>query len=366
MSSVLLDSAAYFKAVIVPAIDGFLDSLVGAFAIRARLAIAEDSMIVRGEAPPDSVCITHTFEDSSLGAISLTIEVAKGAEPSVTVLMESVSKFITVYIDTLFFRHAITLVSLHEILTSLTSATHSLEYLESRALPKLLAQRYDKTMDRASELLMKMSDQLLLAATMTRSLLDSLVESNEEPPASSKHLARVDLRDEVLRVVDLWREEANRKEVSFRIEMEHPVYVMAQKGLLLQLLNNLISNAVKYSYHTTARSRPRFIRVRLLPHDPGFRAARAKLSISNYGLGLEDEEREKLGQLGFRGAAAKREQPLGFGVGVHVARRLARVHGGELVYTWKKPKDDTTAKEGDPAYLVICDLTLPVARKAEA
>ena len=283
-------------------------------------------------------------------------------------LMESMARFITVYIDTLFFRHAMTLSSLHEILISLTSATTALEYVEGRALPELLARQPDPTIIKARELLGKTNDQVHLSLYMAQNLMDSLVESTEEP-LTETNFVRIDLRGEVLKVIDLWQEEARRKEVSFRLEMDTPVHVAAHKGLLLHLLNNIVSNAVKYSYHTTPRSKPRFIRVSLSSHDPGFRTARAKLSISNYGLGLTVDERDKLGQLGFRGSAAKREQPLGFGVGVHVAKRLARLHNGKLVYTWKKLDTDSPGNDADndgSSYLVICDLTLPLARKAAA
>jgi signal transduction histidine kinase len=88
---------------------------------------------------------------------------------------------------------------------------------------------------------------------------------------------------------------------------------------LAQILTNLLSNAVKYS--------PEGARIRI-------RAARegsaAKVTVQDHGIGMTEEDQSRLFTQFFRGeSVAVRDQP-GWGLGLHVTKRLVEVMGGSI------------------------------------
>jgi signal transduction histidine kinase len=88
---------------------------------------------------------------------------------------------------------------------------------------------------------------------------------------------------------------------------------------LSQILTNLLSNAVKYS--------PESSQIHI-------RAARegsaARFDVEDHGIGMTEEEQSRLFTQFFRGASdAVRDQP-GWGLGLHVTKRLVEVLGGSI------------------------------------
>ncbi len=143
--------------------------------------------------------------------------------------------------------------------------------------------------------------------------------------------APVDLNALVEDVVGLHRRTAAGKRVKIRIE--EPLRLPAIRGVAEELrraLHNVLSNAVKYSYHS-GDGRTREIRVwSKVPFDPGFRAARFAVMFQNYGLGLTPEELRSVGKPGFRGKQAVAEIPIGSGIGLSEVKKIMALHGGEL------------------------------------
>ena len=86
-----------------------------------------------------------------------------------------------------------------------------------------------------------------------------------------------------------------------------------------QVLTNLLGNALKYSPEggevaVTAR------RV----------DGQARISVRDHGIGVADEEREKLFQPFYRAENAKDNYISGMGIGLYVVREIVTLHGGEI------------------------------------
>jgi signal transduction histidine kinase len=126
-----------------------------------------------------------------------------------------------------------------------------------------------------------------------------------------------------------------------------------------RLLYNVLSNAFKYSYHSVP-SAHRTIRVfSKVPYDPGFRERRFALVVENYGLGVTDEERKKVFEPGFRGDRARREVPIGSGIGLSEVKKIMRLHRGHVRLRSRLVHPDT--------YLTAVELVFPFpSAKAEA
>jgi signal transduction histidine kinase len=175
----------------------------------------------------------------------------------------------------------------------------------------------------------------------------------------------INLTREINQLVLVWSRAAAKKKIEFRVNLDDLPLIMGDRQLLRQLFHNILSNAIKYSYTTTDRSQPRYIDLDWALYDPGFRRRRVAIHVSNYGIGIPDEEVSKLGSLGFRGRYAKEEQPIGFGIGLYVAMEIARVHGGTIKISSKYLHDTRRELHGreivSPTYLVECLVVLPIA-----
>jgi len=99
---------------------------------------------------------------------------------------------------------------------------------------------------------------------------------------------------------------------------DEPVIVNGDRDRLAQVVGNLLSNAIKYS--------PDGGEVRVVV---GERGGRAIFSVSDSGLGIPPEDRERVFDKFFRGAA-KTTTVGGTGLGLAVAREIVTTHGGTI------------------------------------
>jgi signal transduction histidine kinase len=205
-------------------------------------------------------------------------------------------------------------------------------------------------------------DQVQLSMSMISNLME-VASGDLQPDAARPKLSPLDLGAEITRAVGIWSGTAARRGVSLRFSLERDVRINADLFQLRHLLDNLLSNAIKYSYRTTERSDSRFVSIAVRRYDA--ENTRIGVYITNYGVGLEREEQARIGEVGFRGRLARREQPMGFGIGVFVARRIARMHGGFVRYKWSLLHEQEPSEGGPDAgsggtYLVECVLVLPI------
>ncbi len=99
---------------------------------------------------------------------------------------------------------------------------------------------------------------------------------------------------------------------------DEPVIVNGDRDRLAQVVGNLLSNAIKYS--------PEGGEVRVFV---GERSGRAAFSVTDSGLGIPPEDRERVFDKFFRGAA-KTTTVGGTGLGLAVAREIVTTHGGTI------------------------------------
>lgn len=107
------------------------------------------------------------------------------------------------------------------------------------------------------------------------------------------------------------------KEIAMKIESSPELMIRADKRLLQHLLFNLLQNAIKYN--------ERAGEVRL-----GVSSCEGipTISVVNGGPGIPEAQRGRVFERFFRGDTA-RESDGGYGLGLSIAREIARAHGGE-------------------------------------
>jgi signal transduction histidine kinase len=100
---------------------------------------------------------------------------------------------------------------------------------------------------------------------------------------------------------------------------DQPVVVNGDRDRLAQVVDNLISNAIKYSPPETT------VGVKLSAD-----GSTAVLAVTDSGIGIADEDRERVFEKFFRSSEAAAATG-GTGLGLAVAREIVRSHGGDIV-----------------------------------
>ncbi|MGE8656095.1 MAG: ATP-binding protein [Achromobacter sp.] len=205
----------------------------------------------------------------------------------------------------------------HELRTPLAALRAQWEVVQRATDPALRAEAQTRVM-RGLERMDRLVTQLL---TMAR--LDSVGEVAFASEVDWRAVAEQAIGD------CLWI--ANRRDVDIDVEWpapgQMPLPVAGDADALAILLKNLLDNAIRYG--------PRHGRVRIT-------FAPARILVDDEGAGLAPEIAARLGDRFLRGAG---NEESGSGLGVSIARRIARNHGLALRYEMR------AAAAGRPAGL---------------
>lgn len=115
-------------------------------------------------------------------------------------------------------------------------------------------------------------------------------------------------------------------------EIKPGICVHADRALLQQVFQNMLSNAIKYN-RAQGRVRLRLVR----------EGEQVVFSVTNTGAAIPAENQQRLFERFFRGDKAHTRQTDGFGLGLNIATELARANGAELRLV--SSKEDETVFE---------------------
>jgi two-component system, OmpR family, sensor kinase len=213
----------------------------------------------------------------------------------------------------------------HELRTPLTVARGQLELLEEGLRGPEARRSLAVTMEELDRMRRIVDDLLLLAR------LDEGMPLRREPVE-----VELVLREALLRGMQLARVEA-------RVEAEPGAYALADPDRLLQVLTNLVTNAVRHAgpeATITLRARGEGDRVRL--------------EVADDGPGIPPEELPHVFDRMFRGARARTDTAGGAGLGLAIAASLTEAMGG------------TISASSEPGRGATFSIELPAARGVEA
>jgi signal transduction histidine kinase len=196
----------------------------------------------------------------------------------------------------------------HELRTPLTTVVGALRLLS--AGPPLGPEERQEMLemaDRQARRLRVLIEQLLLAAQSENGRATFLTAAAER--------VEVDAADLLLEAATEARAGACGDRVRLRCDRSLPVRL--GPDVVLQILGNLVDNACKYG----PEDRP----VWLVGERDGTDAV---LAVEDDGAGVPPEERERIFE-----RFTRLEPGRGLGLGLYIARQLARAQGGDLVAT---------------------------------
>ena len=164
------------------------------------------------------------------------------------------------------------------------------------------------------------------SARMMRRLLDDLLDlSKIEAGRMDVETVAFDLRQTLLDTIRFWRPEVRRGDLTLKLEGARrlPRWVMGDPTRLRQILNNLFSNALKFTERGGLT-----LRVRLV--DDGAGQVQVALDLSDTGSGMSEEQLGRLFSAFEQLDASTARNHGGTGLGLHISREFARLMGGEL------------------------------------
>lgn len=174
---------------------------------------------------------------------------------------------------------------------------------------------------------------VLTEAERMFTLITNLLDVNKIERGFKANPIRLDLTSITEAVADNYRQRAEQKSLILHFEAKAPqANVMADEVATMQVVENLVSNAVKYS----PNGENKHIWVRVVPADKAFR-----VEVQDEGPGLSPEDKEKL----FGHFARLSAQPTGgehsTGLGLSIVKKMVEAMNGKIWVESEKGKGAT-------------------------
>ena len=221
----------------------------------------------------------------------------------------------------------------HDLRTPLTSIIGYVELaLDETVDPVLDDERrsYLGIVSRSSERLLRLVDDLLFVARVQAGRL--VLDPTE-----------LDLADVARQAVSEAQPRAEQRSLEVSYFGDGPLPVRGDRGRVFQLLDNLVSNALKF----TPEGGDVQVRTRRT-------ADGAVLEVSDSGIGLAPGESERVFERFFRSTRAVDGQIPGTGLGLFIAKAIAEAHGGRISVS-SREGGGTTFRIELPAQLAAAD-----------
>lgn len=153
-----------------------------------------------------------------------------------------------------------------------------------------------------------------------RKLIGDLLDlTHIESGQRQRQLAALDLTEAARAARETLSADAASRQVTIEIHPAESISMIADRGEIEMIFNNLISNAIKYN-----RPGGR-VDVRLARQD-----GRATIEVTDTGIGLSAEEARRLFGEFVRIHNERTQNILGSGLGLSIVKKLATLYGGQV------------------------------------
>jgi signal transduction histidine kinase len=188
----------------------------------------------------------------------------------------------------------------------------------------------------------QMADRSMVRLSGMRKLIEDLLDLTRiESGQKKRELSEVDVRDVAEMAIESFSPAAGEKNVSIDLHAPQSLPLQADRGEIEIILNNLVSNAVKYN-----REGGR-VDVTLTRREDDC----IVIEVADTGIGMKPEEAERLFQDFVRIRNAKTRSIPGSGLGLSIVRKLAQLYGGDATV-------DSTEDVGS-TFTVVLDPNAP-------
>jgi two-component system, OmpR family, sensor histidine kinase CpxA len=166
----------------------------------------------------------------------------------------------------------------------------------------------------------QMQEDLRLLDEMIGRLLTIAKLDISAPQVPMMDVDLADLLSQIARNAEFESREANG---GIRLTASGPCIVRGSAELLHSAIENVVRNAIRYTGSGTS------VEVRLACENSS-RGARVRLVVRDYGPGVPESELKNIFQPFYRVTGARDRQSGGAGLGLAIAERVVRIHGGTI------------------------------------
>ncbi|MGD2030809.1 MAG: ATP-binding protein, partial [Desulfobacterales bacterium] len=143
-------------------------------------------------------------------------------------------------------------------------------------------------------------------------------------------LNRINLAELLGEMYDFFLPIAQEKNIHFVVERCDTVFASVDRHKILQLLSNLMDNAIKFTPENQS------ITFSLIEH-----SHEAEFRVNDSGIGIPERELENIFKRFYQVDPSRSGDERGAGLGLHICKRIAVVHGGSIAATRNKTKGVT-------------------------
>ncbi len=129
----------------------------------------------------------------------------------------------------------------------------------------------------------------------------------------------VNIGDETRKVLEVVGPSFEKKHLGSELNIEDPILLRLDRQRYKQVMHNLYGNSIKYAYEGT------IIKTSILEHDEEL-----VIEILDEGLGIEEDELEKVFDYLYRSDDSRSRETGGYGIGLSVAKAIVEAHGGKI------------------------------------
>ena len=191
----------------------------------------------------------------------------------------------------------------HEMNTPLTSIRGFAELIAEGGIPPERIPGVAKT-------IIKQSDRL---SNLIRSIINfSAIDSDELPDYE------VDLTELVRETISSFEPKLSQKNISLKLDIANGVRVMSRRERLLEIFNNLVSNAIRYNKEGGT------LTVTLTGGE------HPALSVADTGVGIADEDKDRIFDRFYTVDKSHNGGGGGFGLGLAIVKKLCKRAGWKL------------------------------------
>src|SRR5437867_11746940 len=224
-------------------------------------------------------------------------------------------------------------IASHELKTPITAMSGFLQ-VALRRVRRIAEEHGDQ---RAVDGLRSVSDQLDVVYRQTGKLarlIDELLD------VSRIQTGRIEFRYSDVDIGDVAEEVAARMQLTtgthqITVNRDTSAVVIADRDHLEQVLNNLVTNAIKYAPSGGA------ITIDVRPDDGGVR-----LSVTDQGIGIQQVELDAIFGLFYRSPDRAARDAAGMGLGLYISKEIITRHGGRI---WA----ESAAEQGSTFHVVL-------------
>lgn len=193
----------------------------------------------------------------------------------------------------------------HELKTPITAISGYAELIENHMVD-------DKTQTKFAGDIRKNADRLV-------SLVNDIIRLSELDQSSFKpEFTRFDLYDLAIERVELLQNNAREKQIWLTLEGER-CEVTANRGMMIELLDNLIQNAIRYN---VVKGRIK-VRIRKLENH-------ALLTVADTGIGIPQGEQKRVFECFYRVDKSRSRDTGGTGLGLSIVKHIVELHEGTI------------------------------------